>query len=415
MNWLSRAWAELGALRGRTGRDLQLRLDTARLYVLTEPGFAKSLPPGKESVALENLPPFEEQHASVSRRLAGDAVGLIVCAGQAAERASAGQSSAARHDAEHRAASANAGGLADSTASIFSAMQVPAGRHRRGREAAQFSVHVRESSIDGAGLGVFVDGKVEAGSLITLYPGITYKPSEVIHMADYPNVSKNNEYLMWRYDGIIVDGGDTSVSSVIAASGPDAPPREKFAHCAVGQIVNHAPKGGSPNALQYAVTLDARLLAPRMRCFLPNVPFDVVRDLNVPGTENEVSGERPDWRKAECVKDSATMSWRSAEGKLFTRSGRNGFISRSLAALEDMVIRQRVAGASAGTSSGALPSHTVIESLAIVAARQIENEEVFINYRFNPASPDLPEWYEDCNPSESKRRWLQDGFWGTTD
>lgn len=178
MNWLSRAWSELGALRGRTGRDLQLRLDTARLFLLTEPSFAKALPIDTESVTLENLPPFEEQHACVSRRLASDAIALVVRAGQAAQRAAAGE----RHEEEHGAASAGAGGLRDSTASIFSAMQVPGGRRGRDRDVPLFSVHVRKSSIEGAGLGVFVDGKVRAGSLVTLYPGITYRPSEVIHM-----------------------------------------------------------------------------------------------------------------------------------------------------------------------------------------------------------------------------------------
>lgn len=411
MSWLQRARSELAALRGRTGRDLQLRLDTARLYLLTEPGFAKSLPADAESVTLENLPSFEEQHAFVSRRLASDAIALVVRAGQAARHAAAGD----RHGGEHAAAAAAAGGgLTDSTASVFSAMQVPAGRRRRDRDVPPFSVHVRKSSIEGAGLGVFVNGKVEAGSLVTLYPGITYRPSEVIHMPDYPNVSKNNEYLMWRYDGIIVDGADASVSSVLAANGPEAPSKDEIARCAVGQIVNHAPKAGSPNALQYAVTLDARLVPPRMRRFLPNISFDVARELAAGVEDHEINLEHPNRRRAGTPpKDSTASEWKNVENKLLARSSRSSFISRSLAALEDMVIRQRVAGASSGVSQGILSRDACIESLAIVATREIEDEEVFINYRFNPASPDLPDWYEDCNPSESKRRWLQEGFWGS--
>lgn len=408
MSWLSRALAELAALRGRTGRDLQLRLDTARLYVLTEPSFAKSLPTGTESVTLENLPPFEEQYAFVSRRLARDALSLVSRAGQEAQRAT----EEARHNHEYAVASAGASGSRDCSESFFSVMQVPAGRRRRDTEVSPYSVHVRESSIEGAGLGVFVDGKLRAGSLVTLYPGITYRPSQVIHMRDYPNVSKNNEYLMWRYDGIIVDGADASISSVLSVNGSYAPSRDEIARCAVGQIVNHAPKEGSPNALQYATTLDARVLPPRLRRFLPNIPFDVVHEVSGDVAESERKVEQPSEQKTVSPKGLAASVWSNAEAKLLARSNRNTFISRSLAALEDMVIRQRVPGVSAGVFNGTASRHACIESLAIVATRDIEDEEVFINYRFNPASPDLPDWYEDCNPSESERRWLQDGFWG---
>lgn len=232
-------------------------------------------------------------------------------------------------------------------------------------------------------------------------------------MRDYPNVSKNNEYLMWRYDGIIVDGADASISSVLSVNGPDAPSKDEIARCAVGQIVNHAPKAGSPNALQYATTLDTRLLSLRMRRFLPNIPFHVAQELAVDAAQHDSKVDHLNGQTDGIPEDATATAWKNAKAKLFARSSHTSFITRNLAALEDMVIRQRVAGVSAAVSNGTSSRHACIESLAIVATRDIEDEEIFINYRFNPASPDLPDWYEDCNPSESKRRWLQDGFWGS--
>lgn len=410
MSWLAQIRSEFGALRGRAGRDLQLRLDTARLYILTHTGFAKSLPPNVESVELDSLPAFEKQHAYVSGYAASAAIDLIVRAGEGAKPNPARQT----HETQYRATPAHGGRMGDATASAFSAMQVPSGRRIRTRERPQFSLGVRQSSITGAGLGVYVDGEAEPGTVLTLYPGLTYKPSEVMHMPDYPNVSLNNEYLMWRYDGVIVDGSSDSLTSVMDFNRPDAPSAEELTTFAVGQIVNHPPKGGSPNALQYAVTLDARVLAPRLRCFLPNLPFHVAQERRVQSAVEGVDSVEFRHGDADVATETVSDTWKDVERKLVARTRRDGLISRSLSALEDMVIRQRVAGTASGAYEGRVPRHAAFESLVIIATQHIKDEEVFINYRFNPASPDLPDWYEDCNPAESSRRWRQEGFWGSS-
>jgi hypothetical protein len=402
MNWLARLRAEVGALRGRTGRDFQLRLDTARIYVLTQAEFANSLRTDFDSIAMDDLPPFEEQVAHVSQYASAAAIDMIARAG-ATEAFLVGDAPVKRDSA---AIGASARMAAFGTKQSFSA------RRRSARETPRYSVSIRQSGIEGAGLGVFVDGKVDAGSVLTLYPGVTYKPSQVIHMPDYPDVSKNNGYLMWRYDGIIVDGSPAAVSNVLAMNCMGRQSTPELSRYAAGHLVNHPPRGGSPNALQYAITLDVRALPQSLHYLLPILPFEVVRKHQY-SRMNAGDGDDEAFQKTE-QSDTAESAWMDAERKLLAKISRHGFISRTLAALEDVVIRQRVAGAASDTRRSHIPVHAVLESLALIATRDIVDEEVLINYRFNPASPLLPNWYEDCNPSESKRRWLQDGFWAAS-
>jgi len=104
-----------------------------------------------------------------------------------------------------------------------------------------YSLRVAESSIPGAGDGVFVAeakktttkkkkknekggnesdngngngsesenestcGAVEPGTLALLYPGVAYPPLSYRSMAGYPRVDKGSDYLAARYDGIVLD------------------------------------------------------------------------------------------------------------------------------------------------------------------------------------------------------------------
>lgn len=42
--------------------------------------------------------------------------------------------------------------------------------------------------------------------------------------------------------------------------------------------------------------------------------------------------------------------------------------------------------------------------MVCVARRRIKDEELFINYRLNPANP-YPDWYAQPDPNEATRRW----------
>ena len=45
-----------------------------------------------------------------------------------------------------------------------------------------------------------------------------------------------------------------------------------------------------------------------------------------------------------------------------------------------------------------------VRALAAIALDDIENEEIFLNYRFNPAN-EHPDWYYDPDPESAHRRW----------
>ena len=46
----------------------------------------------------------------------------------------------------------------------------------------------------------------------------------------------------------------------------------------------------------------------------------------------------------------------------------------------------------------------VIKGLAFVAVRQIQDEEILLNYRLNP-QVQKPAWYAPVDVEEDKRRW----------
>uniref|UniRef100_A0A1D1ZP11 SET domain-containing protein n=1 Tax=Auxenochlorella protothecoides TaxID=3075 RepID=A0A1D1ZP11_AUXPR len=57
------------------------------------------------------------------------------------------------------------------------------------------------------------------------------------------------------------------------------------------------------------------------------------------------------------------------------------------------------------TSRPALQTLGSVPGLALVALRDIAEEELFLNYRLNPNLPNLPEWYTAVDADEDARRW----------
>lgn len=52
-----------------------------------------------------------------------------------------------------------------------------------------------------------------------------------------------------------------------------------------------------------------------------------------------------------------------------------------------------------------LASPAAVPGLALVAARELRDEELFLNYRLNPNLPNLPDWYTAVDAEENARRW----------
>lgn len=229
-------------------------------------------------------------------------------------------------------------------------------------------VVVRESTIPNGGLGLHVGTQgVKAGSLLGLYPGIIYRPSDLRHMADYPDITKHNEYLIWRYDGVVIDG---KVAVESTAQGDEESVEEeeeeedhhasqqhelvlhRYAHA---HRANHPPRGSHPNSIPFMVNIPTtRDFAP-LRSHIPNTLYP--------------------------------FSTPSAFDRLL-----------------NLGVRQRVPSTAA--FQGGPQS---LPCLALIATRDLCDEEVFMNYRYNPAAPSIPDWYHDCDPESTRRRWAGAG------
>ena len=72
-------------------------------------------------------------------------------------------------------------------------------------------VKVRESTVDGAGLGLFAEETFEKNDIVTLYPGTVYSPGDTgVFLTSF-----RNNYILRRNDGFTVDGKPFGLSRMI--------------------------------------------------------------------------------------------------------------------------------------------------------------------------------------------------------
>lgn len=236
------------------------------------------------------------------------------------------------------------------------------------KEAHGFVPVVQKSSIPNGGNGLFIEGCAKAGTIIALYPGICYMPSDLYRIPNCLEFTQRNEYLMWRYDGIVIDGevaleiessdsdnDDDDDVAVQEQTEQESMGIELITHpFSNGHLANHAPLGHTPNCLQFHMNIPINRNSAPLRRYIPNSMYFASRRTVLDGITNTT-------------------------------------------------IRQKVSSVSEfGVITGA---DNCIPTLAFVATRDIQDEEVFINYRYNPNGPKCPSWYHDCDPESSTRRW----------
>lgn len=194
-----------------------------------------------------------------------------------------------------------------------------------------------------------MQGRVPRGDVVTLYPGVSYLPSQVRRLEGV------NDYFISRYDGVIIDGAAPVELDVQATGGGGATELEH--PFAVGHLVNHPPKGVVPNVLQFMLDLEVCKLGKEVVRLVPTMNFE------------EIGG---------------------------------GVLER----VENAIHRERVAGVDLFAGE-----RRVRRTLVLVALRDLtEEEEVFMDYRFNPQLVNLPEWYHACDEEENARRWENRGL-----
>ncbi|XP_074285567.1 uncharacterized protein LOC141611058 [Silene latifolia] len=248
-----------------------------------------------------------------------------------------------------------------------------------------YSLAVRPSEIPhkDAGQGLFLEGEADVGSVIAIYPGVTYSPAYYRYIPGYPQVNARNSFLITRYDGTVINaqpwghGGDVreywhgattypqgTPSEQIVLKGSDrlwkmlSKPIENTKKVANGEILerrnplafahfaNHPPQGTVPNVMvcQYDFPLDEK----DMRPYIPNISFA------------------------------------SEEGVKLRRFGSFWFKSRS--------------------SVNNTTDCPIQKSLVLVATRAIRDEEILLNYRLSN-SKQRPSWYSPVDEEEDRRRW----------
>jgi hypothetical protein len=324
------------------GASLQERADLLRLYLLT--GARQVWPHPQRLEDLDSLPRSLEQRALVKGRVKVQATTLLdrwlseQPPAQLPDNSRTPLSDERRKEVE-----------AERAAQVLAAQE----------RAFGFSLRVAPSTAGrAAGRGVFISGQVPPGSVIALYPGVTFDPFEVMVLPGGTRRFAGNEHLMARHDKCLVDASAQALACL---------PSTALANpLAVAHTVNHPPEGQSPNVVPAAVDWDSSVpdaLVP----LLPNVRFATAASLLLAADHGRA--ERTD-----------------GHGQRF----------------------ERVADLFRASLADARPAEPeegpTLRGLLLVTSRLVEDEELFLNYRLNPRNG-YPPWYAPVDAEEDARRW----------
>ncbi|XP_031493651.1 uncharacterized protein LOC116259842 [Nymphaea colorata] len=241
-----------------------------------------------------------------------------------------------------------------------------------------------EISHEDAGLGLFLSGSADIGSVVAFYPGVIYSPAYYRYIPGYPRIDAQNPYLISRYDGTVIDaqpwgaggegrevwtgmvppelrgkheslGADSAsdrfwkiLSKPLQggiANGKDIVERRN--PLAFGHYANHPSKGTAPNVM--VCPYDFPMVEKNMRPYIPNISF---------GGKDNIQMKR--------------------FGSFWLKTG---------------------SSAEETTATG-----PVLRSLVLVSTRPICDEELLLNYRLSNAKR-RPAWYSSVDEEEDKRRW----------
>lgn len=116
---------------------------------------------------------------------------------------------------------------------------------------------------------MFAKGNIAPGTVVALWPGLVYPPSELQRLPGFPDPQRFNDHLVARYDGAVVDAQPLSIPSADTGAVAERIGRLGWNPLSVAHRVNHPPPGHAPNLLQAGYTFPAQLESRA-----PNLPFD---------------------------------------------------------------------------------------------------------------------------------------------
>ncbi|XP_004507402.1 uncharacterized protein [Cicer arietinum] len=156
-----------------------------------------------------------------------------------------------------------------------------------------FKLDVKPSQISHkeAGQGLFLDGVVDVGAVLALYPGVIYSPAYHHYIPGY--LDDQNPYLITRHDGTVIvaqpwgRGGDekelwngrkmvdNKTDMVVVEEGSQVDNSddalERRNPLALAHFANHPPKGMLPNVM--ICPYDFPLIENNMRAYIPNILY----------------------------------------------------------------------------------------------------------------------------------------------
>jgi len=352
----------------RKGRELQERLDTLRLYLLTEAH--RSWPDVRIRTLddVEDTAPRMHQQTTVLQSNVTAQIVQMLGAWRVEQPPPMPPDVPLDDDVPADVAESLAE-LRDAIVAQYEA-ELREAQHR----AFGFCVRVKPSGANtaeaggaGAGEGVFIEGKARMGSVLAIYPGVVFYPSDIVKLVEGVERFKGNEYLILRYDQTLIDASPQTLELVPGSNSTACP-------LAVAQRTNHPPAGHDANALACALNLQVSDLPEELHGMLPYVRFEQVEWQMLHAGGNDEGETR----------------------LLGTPLGGGPF-----AAL-DRMLRFSISEMGAADAQDDQP----LRCLVFVAARDIEDEEVFFNYRLNPATRETwPKWYVPYAEEEAVRRW----------
>ena len=214
----------------------------------------------------------------------------------------------------------------------------------------------------GSGDGVFLSGSAPPGSLVAFYPGVTYEMPDVLMLPGGTRFFEGNRHLMARFDKAIVDASVNALE-LLPTDARDTPLH-------VAHKANHPPRGAEPNVV--AAPVEFNHAVPReLLTLLPNVSY-----LNSSHSQRLLLEAKP---------------------------GSKGAAPTSASQRRDLADWVRASLAD-GLREAEPAEGYALKGLALIAAKPVQDEELFLNYRLNPRNG-YPEWYVPVDPEEDKRRW----------
>jgi hypothetical protein len=209
----------------------------------------------------------------------------------------------------------------------------------------EFHLALRPSQIDNAGKGVWLDGKVGVGQVVAIFPGLAYKGTDIKSIPGYPNFGIDSDFMISRYDGRILDS-------------------RAWTYFGKGEIHEY-------NALRNQSMAGTSLLDSNWFCDESKEnKYALGHMINHPpkGIAPNVMTAPVNWETNYSEHTLEKMlPWGNFEVDDETR---------------------------------------VLHGVVFVALRAMHSEELFVNYRLNPAVlGGLPNWYHPVDNVEDGRRW----------